>query len=422
MKFSAIVLFTVAPHLFAADFGAQKYGWSETASRDFQDYYIRTLNKKSAIINDFWLHYWLQQELLKLNIRSPNPVGLTETVILKDSTINAYALPGNIIAIYAGLIQTSASEDELASVLAHEMSHIALDHFTRITQNSESQALKILAGMALAVVLAQESSEAANAALFSTLASTQQNRLNFSQGMEVEADQLAQQILQQTDYDDGAGARFFLKLYAEHGGQEAYEYLRSHPLGTTRASKLAGKASGDEQPPSTFYRFMKAYLSYLKNGKFNAVNFSMHEEKLNDPDWQFAIWMNQHLKSSLTPDITALQKLIRQYPSYLPAQFALLKYSANESDRYCEQLQGFEQQLGKRSITLDVLDLLAEQSSKCISVSAVQWQAQRYWQSGKEKQAIAYLNQQISQSPDTNQTARLNNQLELYTRRYDRFR
>ncbi len=423
LRLSVTLYLALTASLYAADFGDQQYSWSETASRDFQDYYTRTLNKKSSIVNDFWLHYWLQQRLLKLNVRSPDPISLTETFILKDSVINAYALPGNIIAIYEGLINAAETEDELVSVLAHEMSHIALDHFTRITNNNENQTLKVLAGILLAVVLAQENADAANAAALTTIASTAQSKLNFSQNMEVEADQLAQEIVQQTEYDDGAGARFFLNLYAQQGGQEAYEYLRSHPLGTTRSTKLAGKVSSEEQPATDFYLFVKAYLTYLKNGNFEPVAFG---ELANDasPEWQFAYWLNKRLKDKQTePDLISLKKLIKQYPNYLPAQFTLLDITAtNPTEAYCAQLQQFEQKVTNQSVTLDVIIRLAESSAACGFDSAPKWQAQRYWQSGKEDTAMAYLNQQINNSLDDNQAARLNVQLEMYTRRYDRFR
>ena len=422
-QLSAIVLFALSPWLRAADFGDQEYNWSTTAAQDFQDYYTRSLNRKSAVINDYWLHYWLQQRLLQLNVRSPDPIGSTETFILKAATINAYAMPGNVIALYAGLIATTDTEDELVSVLAHEMSHIALDHFTRIAQNNDNQALKILAGMALAVVLAQQSVDAANAALLGSMASTIQGQLTFSQSMEMEADQLAQDIIKQTPYDNGAGARFFMKLYAEQGGQLNFEYLRSHPLGITRSAKLADEARSEERPPSATFKVLQAYISYLTGGPYNAVAMKQPVASAS-PDTQYAFWLNQRLANGdATVNLTELTRLVQQYPTFLPARFTLLQeLDATNSSHFCPQLETFEKAIDERTLTLDVLNLLADGANHCQLNSTAHWQAQRLWQSGREEEAMAYLNRQINKSTDANQAARLNTQLATYNRRYERFR
>jgi predicted Zn-dependent protease len=69
-----------------------------------------------------------------------------------DTTINAFALPGGYIGVNTGLIVLAQTESELASVLAHEISHVTQRHMARMIDNQKNSMLMTLAGLALAVL------------------------------------------------------------------------------------------------------------------------------------------------------------------------------------------------------------------------------------------------------------------------------
>ena len=88
-----------------------------------------------------------------------------EPFLVRDRAINAFALPGGYVGVYLGLIALTASRDELASVLAHELSHVTQRHIARSIDNGRRQSLIGTAAMILGVLAAARSNsvDAANA-------------------------------------------------------------------------------------------------------------------------------------------------------------------------------------------------------------------------------------------------------------------
>lgn len=146
--------------------------------------------------------------------------------IAQSPEINAYAAPGGVVVVNAGLIRAAASAEELAAVLAHEVSHIELRH-------SLKSAVKNIGFSALlALALGDYSgSLAAQAA-----AHLSENR--FSRDAEREADRAGLQRLVQAGIDPRALPRFFTKLAATEGNAKLPTLLSTHPPSTHRSSTL----------------------------------------------------------------------------------------------------------------------------------------------------------------------------------------
>ncbi|MDO7641560.1 MAG: hypothetical protein MUQ76_06360, partial [Reinekea forsetii] len=79
-------------------------------SQDFSDLAIRSLNKQRALTNDYWATYWLSQKILQLNLVNPRPTSQITPLIMRADSINAFAIPGNIIGLNRGLWQFASTE------------------------------------------------------------------------------------------------------------------------------------------------------------------------------------------------------------------------------------------------------------------------------------------------------------------------
>ena len=174
-----------------------------------------------------------------------------EPFLVRDRAVNAFALPGGYVGVHLGLIAITAGRDELASVLAHELSHVTQRHIARSIANSQRQSLLGLAAMILGALAASRSPDAANAILVGGQAAAAQGQLNFSRDMEREADRVGFAVLTDAGFAPAGMASMFEKLEsaARLNDGNSFPYLRSHPLtteriGEARARQGVGRPAG----------------------------------------------------------------------------------------------------------------------------------------------------------------------------------
>ena len=168
-----------------------------------------------------------------------------EPFLVRDPSINAFALPGGYMGVHLGLIAVTATRDELASVLAHELSHITQRHIARSIASSKRQSLLGLASLLVGVLAASRSRspDAVNAVVAGTSAATLQGQLNFSRDMEREADRVGMAVMTGAGFAPGGMAAMFEKLdkgsrLNDSGG---FPYLRSHPLSIERVGEARSR-------------------------------------------------------------------------------------------------------------------------------------------------------------------------------------
>ncbi len=179
-----------------------------------------------------------------------------EPFLVRDRSVNAFALPGGYIGVHLGLMAMTATRDELASVLAHEMSHVTQRHIARSIANSKKQSLLSAAALILGVLAASRSrsTDAANAVITGSQAAAIQGQLNFSRDMEREADRVGFSVMTGAGFSAGGMAAMFEKLDASSRFNDAggFPYLRSHPLTTERIGEARARAGAAAvvAPPS----------------------------------------------------------------------------------------------------------------------------------------------------------------------------
>ena len=166
--------------------------------------------------------------------------------IIDDPQINAFAIPGGYVGVNTGLIAAMNNEEQLASVVAHEIAHVTQRHHARRFATGNRASLGAAATLIAAILIGQASPQAGQAALAAGLAATQQSAINFTRSNEVEADRIGIEILANADFDARAMAETFNILRRKNSlntSGTTLEYLRTHPLDNNRIAEAADRAS-----------------------------------------------------------------------------------------------------------------------------------------------------------------------------------
>ncbi len=178
-----------------------------------------------------------------------------EILLSKERSVNAFALPGAYLGLHLGLVAVVTSRDELASVLAHELSHVTQRHIARMMTRQSQQAPWLLGAMILGLLAASKSGPmAANATIVGGQAVAAQSQLNFSRDMEREADRIGFSVATQAGFAPEGFVSMFDKLQqsARLNDSGNFPYLRSHPLSTERMADMQGRIGvGLDVPEST---------------------------------------------------------------------------------------------------------------------------------------------------------------------------
>jgi predicted Zn-dependent protease len=166
-----------------------------------------------------------------------------QVLLGKDRSINAFALPGGWLGLHLGLISATSTRDELASVLAHELSHVTQRHISRLMTQQTRQAPWLIAGMILGALAASKNPEAANAMVAGGQAMAMQNQLNFSRDMEREADRIGFGVMTQAGFEPQGFVSMFDKLQqaARLNDNGSFPYLRTHPMNTERIADMQSR-------------------------------------------------------------------------------------------------------------------------------------------------------------------------------------
>jgi predicted Zn-dependent protease len=166
-----------------------------------------------------------------------------EPFLVRDRTVNAFALPGGYIGVHFGLLAMTTTPDELASVLAHELSHVTQRHIARMIGQQSRQSWVSLASMVLGILAAGRNPAAAQAMIYGGQAVAIQGQLNFSRDMEREADRVGFGVLSEAGYEPAGMALMFehLQQASRLNDDGSFPYLRTHPLTTERIGEARAR-------------------------------------------------------------------------------------------------------------------------------------------------------------------------------------
>jgi beta-barrel assembly-enhancing protease len=166
--------------------------------------------------------------------------------VVRDTSINAFAVTGGYVFINAGLILATSTESELAGVMAHETAHITQHHIARMLADQSKQSLATAAMMIGAILLgAMGGGQAAEGAIAATQGMAVQHQINFTRDNEWEADRVGIGYLAGAGFDPyGMGSMF--ETMARHQGLAATyipAMLIDHPMDSDRIAEQRARAA-----------------------------------------------------------------------------------------------------------------------------------------------------------------------------------
>ncbi len=205
--------------------------------------------------------------------------------LVKDGSVNAFATPGGYIGINVGLIMMASSEDEVASVLAHEIAHVELMHGMQMLEKAQQVNMAGMISILAAILVGSQDSGAASALIYSGVAGGSQAMTNFTRANEYEADRVGIGLLQESDYDPRAMVDFLRLLQSREqtGGLSGIEYIRTHPVNSNRIAEIQSRIQNGEKTALKARRFQqfKDYLLYLYPQGSASTNKTGFSEALN---------------------------------------------------------------------------------------------------------------------------------------------
>ena len=223
-----------------------------SAERQLGDRIVRELYRDPDYLEDPILDEYLQsiwQPLVRgAQARGEMTPELLERFAWKifigrDRSVNAFALPGGYLGVHLGLISVVNTRDELASVMAHELSHVTQRHIARSIGDQARMTPLLIGAMILGILAASKSTQGAQAVIVGGQAMAAQSQLNFSRDMEREADRIGYGVMSEAGFDTQGFVTMFGKLQQAAGLNDsgAFPYLRSHPLSSERIADMQAR-------------------------------------------------------------------------------------------------------------------------------------------------------------------------------------
>jgi len=229
--------------------------------------WLRVFRSQAPTLDDPMLQDYLEDLIYRLVTHSQLQDRRIEVVIVDNPVINAFAVPGGVIGVHTGLLLYAQSEDELATVLAHEIAHLSQRHFSRrIEQQQATQPLTLAGLLAGAVLIATTGGAAGMAALSATQAAALDAQLRHSRAAEQEADRIGMQTMVEAGMDPHAAPAMFERMLQSTRYSSANripEFMRTHPLSESRISDTRNRARQYpkvQSAPSLNYQLMRARM------------------------------------------------------------------------------------------------------------------------------------------------------------------
>ena len=158
-----------------------------------------------------------------------------EFVVFQDSTPNAFALPGGKVGVHSGLFRIVRNDAQLAAVLGHEIGHVKARHSGERLTNAAAGAV---VGAVAGEILARKTGMDRRQAQVATQGAVVLRSLRFSRRQELEADRLGAQYMARAGYDPREAITLWTNFAKAKGGSSTPEFLRTHPLDSTRIAQL----------------------------------------------------------------------------------------------------------------------------------------------------------------------------------------
>ena len=225
---------------------------SPEEQRQYGFYMLHELRNQNVVLEDELLNDYVNTLGFRLVAYSTKPDQPFTFFLVRDSQINAFAVPGGFVGVNTGLILMTRSEDELAAVLAHEVSHITQNHLIRAVEAEQKMTpLMVLAMIGALAAAAHQNPYSTSNADMGAIATVQglaaQMQINFTRADEIEADRIGINTLAKANFDPEAMADAFENMQRAirptFDENDVPALLQDHPVTTERISEARARAA-----------------------------------------------------------------------------------------------------------------------------------------------------------------------------------
>lgn len=274
-------------------------------------------------------------------------------VLLDSAQLNAFAAPGGVIGVNAGLLLHAQNEGEYASVLAHELAHLSQRHFARGLEEQKRMQVPLMAALLAGVVAAAAGAgDAGIAAIASTQAAAIQAQRSFSRQNEQEADRIGLLNLQRAGYDPRNMPSMFERLMRQYRYTRVPpEFLLTHPVNESRVADTRNRAeqfAGNGRSDSLLYQLMRArvQLHYENTPGLAAKRFRTQlDENPRLDAARYGLALAQRRSGQLDDARQTLQPLLQQAPNDIVYNLARIELDI-AGDRLTDAEQRLQRLLG----------------------------------------------------------------------------
>lgn len=200
-------------------------------AQSFEQIKQQTPLSKDQNINQYVL--CIANKIIPQVTQNPDPKQW-EVQVFDDPQANAFALPGNKIGVYTGLLEYARNQDQLAAVMGHEIAHVIAKHGNeRVSSQMATQA-----GLEIASVMLGGTQDANNAMILAGLGLGVQFgiTLPFSRSHESEADLIGLDLMAKAGFNPEESVPLWENM--SKAGASPPEFMSTHPSGSTRIKQL----------------------------------------------------------------------------------------------------------------------------------------------------------------------------------------
>ena len=307
---------------------------SPVVERKLGSAWLRMFRGQVRTVEDALLQDYLEQVVFDLATHSQLSDARLNVVIVDNETINAFAVPGGVVGVNNGLLLYAQHEDELASVLSHELAHLSQRHYARSVEeakrNAIPNALILLSSLVLAAT-AGGGSQSSMAAIAAGQSAIQQQQLRFSRDNEREADRLGMLTLVNAGYDAEGMPRMFSRMLESmrYNTRRPPEFLLSHPVTESRVADSRNRARNhpqDGKQDSVDFSFLQARvrLGFEETPGYAIKRFRAEIEKDGglSPGNRYGLALALTRTSEFEEARRELAPLLKHYPSNIPVVLA----------------------------------------------------------------------------------------------------
>jgi beta-barrel assembly-enhancing protease len=295
----------------------------------------RTLRDTGQVITDPETQEYIQDIGQKLAAHATDSGQRFRFFVVNDPVINAFALPGGYIGVHSGLLLATATESELAGVLAHEISHVTQRHISRAIFANQRASILTMAAMLGAILLGAVagSGDAVQGAVLGAQGAIAQQQINFTRDNEYEADRFGVGLLAAAGFDPMGMPDFFETMARQSGtlASQAPELLRTHPVNTNRIAETRSRAAQlpkRDVADATGYRLTRARLRLLSSPTTEAAlaQFSADLEdpaRIGDPGTAYGLALTRLQRSEFSTAEKAFLDLVGTDPGVISFHIGL---------------------------------------------------------------------------------------------------